>query len=282
MGDSGLLAPLISPRRRHRLHAVSGVVFVAAAMVLAVVVVSLGYSWRGEVLQSTRAQAPSVRCQHRPVARRDAGRAMMGTALGVVMSTGIGAVPGTTGDSASALSLPSLPALPEIGGEPQKPSKTELKARDGTWEIVIPENFQKEDGNLINKFTGNHIEQYKYVSDLKPKFSILISEDPIPEGIEIPPFEDVVEKAIAREKNKAYVDDVELLDATTTTSGGIAYNDLRYKVITARDEDLYFAISATNNNKLLHSVEIRVRNRDYQRFSSAIEACIKSFKVNKV
>uniref|UniRef100_A0A7S2U0K4 PsbP C-terminal domain-containing protein n=1 Tax=Lotharella oceanica TaxID=641309 RepID=A0A7S2U0K4_9EUKA len=250
-------------------------------MALVVLGFSVGDSWRGEaLLRSTRAQVPTVRCP-RPVARRDAGRAMMGTALGVVMSTGIGVVPGTNGDSAHALSLPSLPALPEIGGEPENPSKTELKARDGTWEIVIPENFQKEDGSLINKFTGNHIEQYRFISDLKPKFSILVSEDPIPAGIELPPFEDVVEKAIAREKSKAYVDDVELLDATTTTKGGVDYNDMRYKVITARDEDLYFTISATNNNKLLHSVEIRVRNRDYEKFASAIDACIKSFKVMK-
>eukprot|EP00468_Gymnochlora_sp_CCMP2014_P011674 CAMPEP_0167755354 /NCGR_PEP_ID=MMETSP0110_2-20121227/8775_1 /TAXON_ID=629695 /ORGANISM="Gymnochlora sp., Strain CCMP2014" /LENGTH=158 /DNA_ID=CAMNT_0007641327 /DNA_START=289 /DNA_END=765 /DNA_ORIENTATION=- len=156
-------------------------------------------------------------------------------------------------------------------------------AEDGTFQVTIPGAFESQGESFINKFAGKHIEQYQYTSTRVPKFQILISEDPLPPQLtlnNLPSIDDLAERTIDIEKGKAYVDDVELLDADEQVVDGVNIRDISYLVTTARDEDRYFIRSVVENNKI-YSMQVRVRERDFDRLSETINAALKSFKVKK-
>jgi len=206
-------------------------------------------------------------------------------ATGVLAGFQLASVCGGRPAGALELKLPKVPSISQSKPE-QQPQATStgpqsLVSADGTWELKIPDGFQLGDDNLVNKVTGKHIEQYQYLSTKRPKFSILVSEDPMPNGFKIPSLEDVAERTLEIQKGKAYVDQVELLDFDAKDKNGVEIRDIRYMVTTARDEDRYFSLSAAEN-KRIYSLQVRVRNRDYEKFAPMIDEVLQSFKVKKV
>mmetsp|Transcript_17435 Transcript_17435/g.27853 ORF Transcript_17435/g.27853 Transcript_17435/m.27853 type:complete len:266 (-) Transcript_17435:178-975(-) len=204
----------------------------------------------------------------RPLKRRQLGR---GTSAMFLAGLSRGILP----KDVAALDF-SLPSGGSGKGSDALPGK--IRGKDNTWEITIPGKFEREGESLLNKFAGNHVEQHKYISTEKPKYEVLVTEDSFPEGFKIPSLEDLAERTVDNEKGKTYVDDVELLGLDSATRNGVEYRDIRYMVTTPRDEDRFFGISATKNGRL-YSLQIRVRNRDYERFSSTIDEIISSFKI---
>ncbi|GAB5363408.1 hypothetical protein AAMO2058_000880300 [Amorphochlora amoebiformis] len=133
--------------------------------------------------------------------RRATGKAFLHAIAGLAVTRGMSG-------EAGALNLPSLPAMPSmpalpalpVGGQAELKSIGKLQAKDGSWEVMIGEGFEEEGKSLINSLSGNHIEQHKFTSTIKPKFSVLVSEDPLPLDVKIPSLDDVAERSIEIEK----------------------------------------------------------------------------------